>query len=233
MKLMVMWTSKEPEIRVLTKTLQDEGHEIVYWVGMYGGEEYCPPGAIFHDHYDAWEGKPAPAYADEVFAPPSAELIGEMREVEAITLTMMNKRFDTVSVDERRHIYYSMLGYWSGVLDRLKPEAILFPSVPHTVYNYVLYELARKRGIATTMFEQSWVSDRLLMYRDFKHGSRELQAAIEKYKNKTVQEADLSEDLQKYLRTQEGKEPVPGYVTEQRKTGLPIVKLKAWVPGTR
>lgn len=232
MKVMMMWTSSEPEIRILTDALEKAGHTIVYWVGMYGGEEYCPPGAIFHDHYDAWDGKPAAAYATESFSPPSAKLIEEMYETESITLTMMDKRFDKNCVDERRRIYYQMLAYWGGILDRLQPEAILYPSVPHTVYNYVLYALAKKRGIATIMFEQTWVSDRLLMYRDLEEGSRELQEALAQNKDATVSPTDLSGDLQKYLRSQEKKEPVPVYVTEQKKTGLPLRKARAWVRGT-
>jgi len=147
MKILLVWPTPQPEIEVLIKELTNAGHEIVYWVGYHSVSHLTPKGAIFHDHYDAWDGKPANALKGASFPPPSLELIERLYRTESIVLSMMDKHYDTAPVNERKHIYYSMLSYWTGVLDAVNPDAVVFAIVPHTVYNYILYELARLREL--------------------------------------------------------------------------------------
>ena len=157
MKVILVWPTAAPEVKVLLDEIQKSGHEILYWVGERPVADLCPRKAIFHDHYDAWDAKPAEALARDVFAPPSAALIESLHHLESLILTMMNKHYDRANVDERKHTYYTMLGYWSEVLRRLKPEAIVFNDVPHSLYSNVIFELARRQGIKTIMFEGTLV----------------------------------------------------------------------------
>lgn len=216
-KILLVWPVPNPEIRILMDELAKAGHEIVYWVGYHSVSHLTPKGAIFHDHYDAWDGKPSEEFKNKAFPPPSAELIEKMYRAESIVLSMMDKHYDTAPVNERKHIYYSMLSYWSGVLDTVRPDAIVFEIVPHTVYNYILYELARLRSLPTTCFEDTYVGLHLLLYNDFWKGSDELRDAIRHASNAKV--SDLPSDLQAYFERFSRTEAQPVYMAQQRAVG--------------
>ena len=213
MKILLVWPTPQPEIGVLIKELTNAGHEIVYWVGYHSVSHLTPKGAVFHGHYDAWDGKPAEALKDASFPPPSLELIERLYRTESVVLSMMDKRYDTASVNERKHIYYSMLSYWSGVLDTFKPDAVVFAIVPHTVYNYILYELARLRELPTPCFEDTYVGSHLLFYNDFWAGSDELRVALRSASTKL---SDLPADLQTYFEQFSRTEAQPFYMAQQK-----------------
>ncbi|PIR74184.1 MAG: hypothetical protein COU35_03950 [Candidatus Magasanikbacteria bacterium CG10_big_fil_rev_8_21_14_0_10_47_10] len=229
MKLFLIWAANRSEISGLIDGLQQDGHEILYWVGTQASEEEVPQGTVFHSHIDAWDGLPAKNVDVYDFPPPSKALIDSMHRTESLVLTMMNKRFDTDCVDKRRHRYYIMLQYWHGLLEKHKPDAIIFPTVPHTVYNYILYALAKRAGIKTIMFEDSWVSDRLLTYCDWEQGSPLLQEKIALYDHTTIQSEDLSRDIGDYYQKQTDStvDSTPIYMTHWKKqfTGVkPFIK---------
>src|SRR3989344_7556897 len=106
MKILLIWPVPDPEIRILMKELTNAGHEIVYWVGYHNVSHFTPKGAIFHDHYDAWDGKPAEALKDAAFQPPRSSLIEKLYRTESIVLSMMDKRYATAPGNERKHVYY-------------------------------------------------------------------------------------------------------------------------------
>ncbi len=219
MKILLVWPDNEPEVKIIIDALIEGGHEIPYWVGLIGGEHYAPKGTVFHDHYAAWEGKPAEGFAT-LSNPPSAALIERSYRTESFTLSMMDKRFDSAPLEERKQIYYSMLGYWNSVFDSLQPEAVVFNVVPHTVYNYVMYEIARERGIPTISSEDVWFVGRIIQYKDFWKGSDELRSALTKRISEKVTVADLGPDFRKYWDRQVAKpEELPWYMREQKKVG--------------
>ncbi|MDP2669388.1 MAG: hypothetical protein Q8P07_06225 [bacterium] len=221
MRLFLIWAAPYSQMKQLIGTLKENGHEIPYWVGLYeDGKAPDLKGTIFHDHYDAWVCEPARGVDPSEFPPPGKELIEKMYKVESLVLTMMNKKFDTLCVDERRHIYYNMLRYWNGLLEKYKPEAVIFPATPHTVYNYVIYGLAKILGIKTVMFDDTWVSNRILMYKDWMEGSRELKEEIKKNENKNFSLNDLSQDLKEYYEQYSGKktDAEPAYMKHYRNT---------------
>lgn len=221
MRIILMWPDGKLEVKILLDTLTSAGHEIVYWVGEYAGEHMTPKGAIFHDHYDAWDAKPAKALAHAKIPPVSAEYIASMYETESTILTMMNKHYDAATVDERKHIYYTMLAYWTHVIDTTKPDFIVYGVLPHSIYSNIVYDLARKRGIPTICFEDTWIGRSTLAYRDFLKGSDSLRAALERLRTEKVSAGDLDEDLREYWEQQIASrsriEPV--YMTQQRNLG--------------
>jgi hypothetical protein len=234
MKVFLIWPG-DREVKILIDKIAAAGHELLYWV--------CSPedlklagefkGTILHDHFEAWDGKPAAGVPAEKFPPAGRDLIEKFLKTESVALTMMNKRFDKLCVDERRHIYYSMLGYWNGVLDLYKPDAVVFATVPHTVYNYILYDLARARGLKTVMFENPWVSDRALIYNDYQEGSWRLKKALKMNAGKLFRLDDLSADLKNYYLLKTGSDPVPLYMKHQKKeltglSGWKLTLLGAW-----
>ena len=232
MKVILVWPTGRPEVKVLLDEIEKAGHEIVYWVGEHPAAHLSPKGAIFHDHYDAWDAKPAEAYKKESFPPPNAELIESMYETESLILTMMNKHYDAAPVDERKHIYYTMLGYWTTVLDRLKPEVVVFNDIPHSLYSNVLGDLARKRGIRSVMFEGTLVAGRVVRYADVWKGSEELAAAVSENAKRHLTSDALGPELRAYWEEvlSRGNAPI-WYIKEQdlqtRGAGLTRIRINA------
>lgn len=177
------------------------GHDVVYWLGYDGRNTEAPTGTIFHSYRDAILAKPAKGVDVSDFLPPSSELIQKLYKTESLIMTMLNRFMDNQSVDERRHRYYEMLGYWLGVLKKYQPEVIIFSDVPHFFYDYLLYELARLLGIKTITFLDTRIPGRLLFFNDFWKGSEILQKELAKNKDKNFSVEDLSDDIRKYYLT--------------------------------
>jgi len=215
------WPIDKEEYVEAISDLQNAGHEIVYWVSVFGElDKLRPkfPNTIFHDHLEAGFCKPAIGL-ESVWEPPPADLIKQLYKVESLILTMMNKRFDWMCVDERKHLYYQFLGYWSQILKKYQPDFIIFPGVPHTVYDYLVYELAKLWNIKTLIFENTVVTDRLLFIADFRKGSEALQMALLKNKNQKFTLNDLEQDLQEYyyMQTDADCDATPPYLKDNRR----------------
>lgn len=191
----------------VAKKLKKEGAEILYWTGrkrnfeeIAKDKEYFSK-TIFHNNLDAVRGIPAQNLQNEKFNPPGNDLINEMLECESLVLTMMT-RLDfrgQVPFLKKKHLYYKYLQYWKGVIERLKPEAIIFRSTPHGSYNFVLYCLAKKYGILTIMFDSTVLKDKLLVLEDFRELPREFIELFEKLEQEKHLISELSEDKQKYF----------------------------------
>jgi len=200
MKLFLIWPFEIPETATLFLELEKNSHEILYWVGGKYDEKHKPVQTIFHNHFDAWVGIPPKELKDAEFNPPGEELINKMSSVESIILTMMNKHFEGMCVDERKNLYYKLLSYWYGVLNKFKPEAIIFSQPPHPVHSYLIYELAQLLNIKTIIFERTLIAGRTVWKNNFWEGSRTLLEKVVANKNKKFTIKDLSEDLQLYLK---------------------------------
>ena len=231
MRIFLIWPDKSQEAVNLVSGLKLSGHEIVYWTSTKENEGKFPE-IILHDHFDAWNGIPPEELAKVKFDPPGEELINKMSSVESIIMTMMNKHFEGMCVDERKNYYYNLLGYWHGVLNKFKPEAIIFSAPPHPTFSYLIFELARLLKINTLMFDAVPVASRMIWYNDFWQGSRVLQEELTKNKDKNFSLADLSEDLRAYfeLHLDEINDATPCYLKQaRRKNSLvnrTILKLK-------
>lgn len=229
MKLFLIWAGHYNELKHLIMALQKKGHKIIYWVGLGNGEGKIP-GAIFHNHFAAWDGLPAPGQDIQEFPPPSRELVKRYSRLESLALTMMNKHYDGYCVDDRKHTYYNMLQYWHGIMKKHKPEVIIFPVIPHSVYNYIIYQLARDWGIKTMMFDNPELPDNLLFYTDWQEGDISLQKAIQDNQGKNFSLTDLSHDLQEYykphIENQPEASPALAVYLRKRFTGFNKVKRK-------
>lgn len=204
----IEWGGKQFGMTDIVRKLKEHGHEIVYWSGPnldhhINRSEF--PGTIFHDHFDALFCRPAPEVDASGCIPPGGELIKSLAEVESETLTMMSKLFETMQVNERKHLYYRYLGYWKGVLEKYRPDAIIFPNVPHTVYDFVLYSLAKKRGIRILLFELTRINDRSLLISDMVKGSAALKKELVRNRGKNFTLDDLPDDVQVYYKGQMGE----------------------------
>src|SRR6266850_3720208 len=60
---------------------------------------------------------------------------------------------DGFRFEERTRLFQIQLRYWRSVIEAVRPDIVVFPVQPHTVYDYVIYELCRFYGIRTAMFQ--------------------------------------------------------------------------------
>ena len=192
------WTDKDFWFYDVAVRLKESGHEIIYWAAFNIFKDVDVskfPGTIFHDSFDALEVKPAPGVDASNFLPVSAELVKEFYETEATVLTMMNKKYERFSIDERKHIYYHLLSYWMGVFKQYKPDAIIFNTVPHTVFDFIIYNIAKKLNIKTLFFKLTTLDNRLFLLSDYKI----FPSLLGDWRNlsKNFQLEDLSEDIRK------------------------------------
>ncbi len=176
--------------------LQKKGHEIVYWVvseDIKNKERFSK--TIFHNHLEALVAKPALGVDVGKFIPPSLDLLRQLSFYESRILTMMNKKLEYLNLDERKRLYFELVGYWDNVFEKYKFEAVVFPVAPHTVYDYVIYSLAKLRGVKTIMFDFTRIGDRLLTMNNIEEGNLSLRAEMSKNKNVSWEIKDLHTDI--------------------------------------
>ncbi|MSU75821.1 MAG: hypothetical protein EXS55_04900 [Candidatus Magasanikbacteria bacterium] len=202
---LIIWAGEERGLNQVALELQKRSHEIVYWSG-YKIHESVPtslfPSTVFHEYFDALSGIPAHGIDTAKFDPPGEDLLKHFFENESVLLTMMNKKYEGMGVSERKHLYYHFLQYWYGVVKRLKPDIIIFPITPHSVYDYVLYSVAKFLKVKTVLFEYTRVHDRLLVMNDFTVGSTHLAATLEANRAKNFTLSELDQDVQAHYRLQ-------------------------------
>lgn len=202
------WTDKDNGFYDVALKLQGAGHKIVYWTAFNIFKDVDVskfPETILHDSFSALEVKPAPGVDASKFFPISVKLAKEFYETEIAVLTMMNKKYERFSVDERKHIYYHLLSYWFGALKQYRPDAIIFQLLPHTVFDFIIYNIAKKLNIKTLFFKLTTLGDRIFLLSDYKVYPPLLEDWRDLPKN--FQLEDLSEDIRKiYLTHRKNKD---------------------------
>src|SRR3989344_4079339 len=132
MRIFLIWADHGSELKIVMDEIENAGHSIAYWVGSPLRVADTSRGTIFHSYVDAADGKPPTDIDINEFPPIGKSIIEKFYKIESLMLTMMNRMFDRLCVDERRHIYYQMLRYWFGVFQKFKPDIVVFPVIPHS-----------------------------------------------------------------------------------------------------
>lgn len=228
MRIFLFWP--EPDFNDFIIEMEKASHKVVYCVAFGEREKYKSASFIFHHHEDAIDNIPPAGINLADFPPPGDNLIRQFYRTESTVLTMMDKHYDNLNVNERKHLYYNMLQYWYGIIDKLKPEYIIFPTIPHSVYNYIIYDIAKFLEIKTIIFDEMVISDRMLYYYDFWQTSKVLDRVIEKNRGKNFLVNDLSYDIKKYYleQTDERQDATPVYIKQDKKnySGIGKIRLK-------
>lgn len=220
MKIFLIWPARDPHMKTLISGLEKGGCKVVYWVCHPTSEKDAFEGVVMHYYVDAMLGLPPKGIDIFEFSPPSLKILDKFYRVESVVLTMMNRTVAGWGTDERKHLYYTMLGYWLGVFEKHKPDAVIFPISPHFAYDYVIYELARFLGIKTLAFYDTLMPGRALLYGgDILDGSKALLEAFNKNKNQRFLVDDLAKDIREYYepRVRLGYDAVPSAVMEQKR----------------
>lgn len=204
MKLfLIEWDTLNKEFIDVIVALKQRGHEILYWT--YGDNKEISsecrqqfPNTIFHYRQEAMIGCPAAPLKEEDFLPVGEDIIEKLYQTESILWTM--KHFERLHGTnlEKHHLFYCYLQYWRGVLEKLKPDMIIFNIWPHSSYSFVVYELAKLMNIKTLMFEYLRVDGHLILIEDYTIGSLALKEEMKKNKDKVIQLEQLSEITRNY-----------------------------------
>ncbi|MCA1760481.1 MAG: hypothetical protein LC658_12000, partial [Bacteroidales bacterium] len=149
--------------------------EPVCWIGYENDKsEYVIsekfPECFFVRYYDAWKGifplKLRPYLKKSNV---DIDFMRENASYELQALKMMD-RMDperhSFSFMERQRHYRELLNNWQSVLDYLKPDAIVSATVPHRVYDYVIYLLCQKNGIPFISLRETAFIGRIIPIRN-------------------------------------------------------------------
>lgn len=84
----------------------------------------------------------------------------EIREFEGAVLKMMDRlpvfqEWIKTDLSDRRRMLFHEASFWSDYLNRNKISAVVFPVVPHQVYDYIIYCLCKSRDIRTLIFDST------------------------------------------------------------------------------
>ncbi len=197
----IEWCGKNFGLTDAVKELRSRGNEVVYWSG-YDLDAHVDKKdfseTIFHDYFDARAGRPSPQVDDSSFPPPSEALINKMFATETLLLVMMEKAYEWMGVNQKKHLYFQYLRYWDGIIKKYKPDALIGPNAPHTVYDLVLFDLAKLYGIKTIIFEQTSINDRSIVMNDFRFGCEALRSQLSKDHGVTYSVNDFEPDIKRY-----------------------------------
>ena len=184
-------------------------------------------GTIFHNYHDAIDGIAPKEIDTSGFRPWSKEEISALSSWESELLIMMDKAHAGWPVAKRYDFYYDLLRYWGGILDTFAPDLIVFNAPPHQVFNFVLYAIAKERGIRTVIFDVTFRHDRLISSGDYRSGNELLSnAQRDGYGGKPVSIEDLPAYVQNHYRTVSGTpDPTPVYLTEFKRASTPLKNL--------
>ena len=119
----------------------------------------CFEDIVYYDQADARKGAPPKELPGLPPATIDADLLRSLSKHEPIVFEMMTRWFisggEKVGWDERRHFYYKLLRIWSAILSELKIDIVICGSIPHRIFDYIIYMLCQEMGITFLMIEQT------------------------------------------------------------------------------
>src|SRR3989338_6330402 len=207
-------------------------HDIQYWVRM---TSYFPvnkkefPETVFHEYLDALKGIPPHGIDASKYEPWSALDIAAYADIESEFMSMADKLYPDWPVNRRKDLYYDMLRYWGGVLEECAPDAIIMLSVPHEMYNFVLYRIARSRGIRTLILDDTLMdTERFVVIEDYTKGNASLAKAASSGRRTALNE--LSPEMREYYLTMtRSKDPSPPLMKTFFETHTPLNNVRRWL----
>lgn len=204
----------------------------IYWSGSIDIKNKVTnhfPHIHFHPNKDAVRGIPPNNFVDLKLLPLDEPLLENLSFCQSISLQMMNRmdRNRIFSFRERLNLFYSYVIYWNTILEKLKPELIIFPVSPHLIYDYVLYSLCKLKNIRTIMFVQTSLNYFIYPVERFEQGSYDIRMEYEKILSNDNYSKNLSKKSEEYLDIIQGKysDALPFYMKNQFDKSNPFLYL--------
>lgn len=94
-------------------------------------------------------------YAVKYVTPVDNKLLKDFAYCESITLKMMDRLSKIDSYWQRKNLYIKHLQYWNHVFTVNNFDLVIGSNLPHEVYDYVMYEVARYYDVRVLFFHQA------------------------------------------------------------------------------
>jgi len=207
-----------PWLKVVEKLDEELNLNPVYFIGWDDGShkitekyEKC----FFHQVDKAWLGMGFPdiKYNFDI----SEELIQSISFEKSLAIKMMD-RFDlgrgNFSYTNREIFFYQLLKYWLTIVEEYDINIIISPSVPHRVFDYVLYIVAKIKNINFLMFQMTPFTDSSFLLDDIQQTPKYLKT----YMQDNIAQEPLHEHIQQRLNQVRGeyKDAIPSFMIEQQ-----------------
>ena len=210
---------------VATALARDLDLQPVYWVGKQVFEPSVRdrfPGVVFHPRTLAIRGVAAPSLANAPERPLDAAVLSRFSHPLIVAGKMLD-RLDPAEgfrYEERTRLAQVQLRYWRTVVERFEPDLVFFPVQPHTVYDYLLYEVCKAHGVRTVMFQWTLFHDWIFPLDDIRDGYGELSDRYDHLL--TNGKVPLSARVEAYLDRVSGdyRTAVPDYLVRQMPSDL-------------
>lgn len=210
---------KNPWLDIIEKLDSELGITPRYFIGWDDGsieiqEKYTD--CFFQVIEDAWEGRGFPDL--DYTYPIDEELLKSISFEQNIAIKMMD-RLDldrySFNFSDRQSFFYYLLKKWLVILDKYEIDLIISPSVPHRVFDYILYIAAKIKKIEFIMFQMTPFGDSSFIIDDIDKTPQYLKDII-KNKDKSV---PLREDIRIRIEqvTGEYAGAIPDYMKAQSK----------------
>lgn len=119
---------------------------------------------------------------------------------------LMNRRFEkrirmtfSGSLSEHYRIIINHILFWNSFLENNNIKYFVMSDAPHEVYDYIIYELCKKKGICTIGYRSLYKTDRYLLFQDFDDFAiickRKYEECLVKYEEKDMDYPLLDSDL--------------------------------------
>lgn len=211
---------------VAKKLYESEGWKPVYWITQVKKNHdqilELFPDVIAHSSQDANKCIPAKGFEDCFTYPLDKNILLKLKFYESVALEMMDRMdlHDSFRYLDRLRLYNRLLMYWFRVIEKLKPDIIIFNTPPHSIAEYTLYAVATFLKISTPIYITTGI-DGLIYVND--SIDKESVSLRKKYKEiiDAKETINLTEDMSDYLLSVRSKSDVvaPWYVSivqEQR-----------------
>jgi hypothetical protein len=160
----------DPWVKVAQKLKNEHGVEPVYWNGFKKDDakiiSHAFPDVIYQSDFDACKCI-FPKEITERFAQAgiNIDFLKEYSSFELQAIKMMDRmdpdRYSFNFMERQRH-FRNLLKYWTACIDYCKPDMVLSDTVPHVVFDYVLYLLCKYYNIKYMAFLGTPFSGRVI-----------------------------------------------------------------------
>lgn len=171
----------------------------------------------FQDLMDAWNGLGFPDI--EYSYSLDEELIKNIAFEELLAIKMMDRidlKRNGFLFSDRQNYFYYLLKRWLVILDYYEINLIISPSIPHRVFDYVLYVAAKIANIEFLMFQMTPFGDSSFIINNIDSTTKQLKNFIS---SQQCEEMELREDMQGRINQvgQNYNDAVPDYMINQKK----------------
>ena len=146
--------------------LSDRGIQVAYVLAssqVLGLFSDLTSDSIKHLFLDAASRRLPEGFEGHVGAPDPA-IIDALAESEPIVFQMLGRiNYPRLAIHDLRRVYFDYVALWCRILERSRPDAVLFHMQPPMGVDYVLYLLCQHMGIRTLIVEITSIPDLMIL----------------------------------------------------------------------